>query len=225
MLLKVDCRGVVAKFPLTNIPVGRYYSDVPQERATATRDKLIRTASELIRHKGFVATRIDDVCEVSGVTKGAFFHHFKTKEELAEACLAAWGHGMSAMLNGAPFVKLESPTKRVLGCMDFLIKTFDDPNTIKSCLVGTTVQETSETHPQLRGAANKCFGLVREMFKSLLDEACQRSEKRVDTASLADLWISTIQGSLILYKASQDPSVIRKNLKHVKQYIAAHLSA
>ena len=61
------------------------------------------------------------------------------------------------------------------------------------------------------------------MFKSLLDEAAKKRGKRIDTASLADLWIAAIQGSFILYKASQDAAVIRRNLQHVKRYIAAQL--
>ena len=196
---------------------------MPQERATATKAKLVRTASDLIRHRGFLATRIDDVCEVAGVTKGAFFHHFKSKEELAEECLVAWGRQMTDLLTSAPFQKAKDPRKRVLGVIDFFISVFDDPEMVKSCLVGTTVQEISETHPELRAAANRNFNLMKGYFKAMIDEACGPGAKRVDSASLADLLISTIQGSLLLYKASRDPSVIRKNLQHVKQYIAGYL--
>jgi TetR/AcrR family transcriptional repressor of nem operon len=198
---------------------------VPQPRATITRDKLIRTASELIRRKGFIATRIDDVCEIAGVTKGAFFHHFKTKEDLAEGCLIAWQQAMSETLKSAPFQKEANPTERVLGAMDLFISVLDDPKMLKSCLVGTTVQETSETHPQLRATAHDCFQLVRELFQGMLDEACRNTKATVDTASLADLWMSAVQGSLILYKASRDPAVIRRTLEHVKQYIAGYLPA
>ena len=196
---------------------------MPQQRAAVTRDKLIHTATDLIRRKGFVATRIDDVCELSGVTKGAFFHHFKTKEDLAEGCLAAFGQALADTLKKAPFQKAATPKKRALGSMEFFIKLFDDPKTLKSCPVGTTIQETSETHPQLREAAHHCFTRLKDFFKAMFDEACEEKKPRVDTASLADLWISTIQGSLIVYKASRDPSLIRKNLQHVQQYIAGYL--
>jgi len=203
--------------------VGIFYL-VPQDRSIATRAKLVQTASELIRRKGFIATRIDDICEVSGVTKGAFFHHFKTKEELAEACLAEWKSNVSEILASAPFQKETDPRKRVLRSIDFFIQLFEKPQTLKSCLVGTTVQEISETHPPLRLAANVCLGHAKLQFKKLLDDACAASSnRRVDTDSLADLWIATIQGSLIVYKASQNPLVIRKNLQHFRQYVAEYL--
>jgi TetR/AcrR family transcriptional regulator, transcriptional repressor for nem operon len=198
---------------------------VAQQRAALTRDKLIRTATELIRRRGFVATRIDDVCEIAGMTKGAFFHHFKTKEELAEACLTAWGQMMTETMQTAPFQNARTPRDRVLGAMDFFITVFDDPKTLKSCLVGTTVQEVSETHPQLRAAAHGCLSNLGELFKGMLDDACRNVKPRVDTASLSNLWIAAIQGSLILYKASHEPAVIRKNLQHMKKYIAGYLAA
>ena len=69
-----------------------------QERAATTRQKLMQSATELIRRKGYIATTIDDICQHSGVTKGAFFHHFKTKEELGEACLTAWNYQTAAII-------------------------------------------------------------------------------------------------------------------------------
>jgi TetR/AcrR family transcriptional repressor of nem operon len=198
---------------------------MPQDRATATRAKLVQTATELIRRKGYIATRIDDVCEHAGVTKGAFFHHFATKEDLAEACLVDWGRSTGQMLLNAPFQNEPDPSKRVLGVFDFFIELFDQPDAMRSCLVGTTVQEVSETHPQLRLAANQCFEAARSLFKSMLEEACQSSSEPVDTTSLADLWMATLQGSLILYKASQNPAVIRTSLQHTKNYIAGILPA
>ncbi|MEX2260692.1 MAG: TetR/AcrR family transcriptional regulator [Bryobacteraceae bacterium] len=194
-----------------------------QERAVATRQKLIRAATELIRRKGYAATSIDHVCEQSGVTKGAFFHHFKTKEDLAEACLAAWDCQAAAMEEAAPFQAIRNPRKKVLGYMKFFADVFDNPKILKSCLAGTTAQEVADTNPPLRDAANVCFRNAEKRFQALLDDACATARKPVDTASLARLWIATMQGSLILSKASEDGSVIRKNLEHVKQYIAGFL--
>ena len=194
-----------------------------QKRAAATRQKLIQSATEIIRRKGYVATTIDDICEHSGVTKGAFFHHFKTKEDLAEACLVAWDQMAAAMEKGAPFQKTANSRRRVLGYMEFFIGVFDNPKILKSCLAGTTVQEVSDTNPILRDAANVCFLNAEKRFQALLDDACKTLRKPVDTASLAALWVATMQGSLILFKASQDPSLIRGNLEHVKRYIAGFL--
>jgi TetR/AcrR family transcriptional repressor of nem operon len=196
---------------------------VTQERATATRQKLIQTGSDLIRRQGYVATSVDQICEQAGMTKGAFFHHFKNKEELAHACLEAWDQMGEAMEADAPFQRTLDARRKALGYMEFFIGVFHNPGVLKSCLAGTTVQEVADTNPVLRDAANVCFVNAERRFQAVLDEALRGTRRRVDTGSLATLWMATIQGSLILFKASQDPAVIRRNLEHVKRYIAGFL--
>jgi TetR/AcrR family transcriptional regulator, transcriptional repressor for nem operon len=184
-----------------------------------TREKLLRAGTNLFRRKGYVATTVDDICQQAGVTKGAFFHYFESKEALAEACLMQWDDQATAMEAAASFQAIADPVEKLLGFMDFYIGLFENPKLYKSCLAGTTVQEISETHPALRKAADLCFVHAEARFQALLDAACKRKRQPLDTASLARLWMATIQGSLILSKASQDESVIPGSLKHVKEYI------
>ena len=54
------------------------------------KDKLLGAALALFREKGFTATTVDDLCARAGVTKGAFFHHFKTKEDVGVAAADHW---------------------------------------------------------------------------------------------------------------------------------------
>ena len=56
-----------------------------------SKTKLLDAALGVIRAKGYSATRIEDICEAAGLTKGSFFHHFKGKEELALAAAEHWG--------------------------------------------------------------------------------------------------------------------------------------
>jgi TetR/AcrR family transcriptional repressor of nem operon len=194
-----------------------------QPRAVATRTAIVAAVSELVRRNGYTATTVDDICAHASVTKGAFFHHFKTKDDAVAAALGQWDAGAAAMEAGAPFQSAKSPRARALGYMDLYISVLDNPAQMKSCLAGTTVQEVAESNEPLRDAANMCFTGAHARFQTLLDEACRGSRKRVDTASLASLWMAAVQGSLILFKASQDPTVIRHNLTHIKTYIASQL--
>jgi TetR/AcrR family transcriptional repressor of nem operon len=196
---------------------------VGQERAKATRAKLIETATEMIRRRGYNATAVEDICKSAGITKGAFFHHFPTKEALVEACLVEWDRRLALIEAGANFQKLSSPRKRVAGFMEFFAEVFRNPNMLKSCLVGTTVQEAAETNPTLRDTASVCFTNAGARFQALLDGAVAGSRKKIDTASLAALWIATLQGSLLLHKATGDDRAFLKNLEHAKNYILSQL--
>ena len=192
------------------------------ERVTA-KEKLLVAGTDLFRRNGIDATGVDELCAAAGVTKGAFFHHFSSKEAFAEACLQGWDAMVAEMEQAAAFQKLGHPLERAIAYLDFYIDLMSDARPLKSCLAGTAVQEASESYPKIRRAANACFVNGAARCAALL-EAAVPSGRAVDAGALAALWMATIQGSLILYKASGDAGVIRTNLTHVKQYIVSQIT-
>lgn len=188
------------------------------------REKLLAVGTELMRRSGYAATTVDEICSAAGVTKGAFFHHFPSKEALAEVCLEAWAQRMATMHRTAAYQSIEDPVEKVLAAIDFMIEAFAGAAVQKSCLAGTTVQEISETNPVLREAAHRCLHGGEAYFKTLLDAAGSSRHLQLDTTSLAEHWMSTIQGSLLLAKASRDSAVIARNLTHLKNYFRSLLN-
>ena len=79
------------------------------------RARLLETAGDVIRTRGFAATTVDDLCKAAGVTKGAFFHHFVSKEAIGVAAAAWWAETTSAFFAGAPYHDHADPLDRVLG--------------------------------------------------------------------------------------------------------------
>ncbi len=188
-------------------------------RPARARSLLIDSATDLIRRRGYAPTSVDDICAAAGVTKGAFFHHFESKEALAGACLARWREQMTALLAGAAFHAEADPTSRLVGCMDFLISVLNQPGMLKSCLAGTIVQEASESSGELRSAAGSCFAAMQEPFEGLVRDAARSRRRKIDAGALARLWLAAVQGSLVLYKATGDESVIKVSMTHVRSYI------
>ena len=84
-----------------------------------TKTKLLDAALTAIRAKGYTATTVDDICQAAGVTKGAFFHHFKSKEDLAVAAARHWGALTSGLFASALYRALQDPLDRVLAYVDF----------------------------------------------------------------------------------------------------------
>jgi len=60
------------------------------EAVHESKTKLLDAALHVIRAKGYTATRVEDICETAGLTKGSFFHHFENKEELALEAAEHW---------------------------------------------------------------------------------------------------------------------------------------
>jgi TetR/AcrR family transcriptional repressor of nem operon len=210
---------------LDEIPTSWYVSSMVKKDGENAREGLIVAATELFRRNGYVATTVDEICTEAGVTKGAFFHHFASKEALAEACLDKWTAGFMAMIDAAPFHAINDPVEKLTGCMDFFIAALGNPQFMKSCLAGTVAQEVSESHPVLREGAQACFAAGEQRFRDLLDTVCRARDIELDTTSLAKLWVGTIQGAFLLAKASRDDAVVATSLTHVKRYIQSLVGA
>jgi TetR/AcrR family transcriptional regulator, transcriptional repressor for nem operon len=105
-----------------------------------SKTKLLDAALHVIRAKGYSATRIEDVCEEAGLTKGSFFHHFSSKEDLALAAADYWGYCTSAMFAAAAYhdlSKLPDPLDRLLAYIDLRKALIKGDLPAFTCLVGT----------------------------------------------------------------------------------------
>ena len=74
-----------------------------------TKRKLVDAGVKLMRRQGFNATTVDDICSAAGVTKGGFFHYFKSKEDIAKAAVVRFREGKRQDFDNAPFRKLADP--------------------------------------------------------------------------------------------------------------------
>ena len=194
------------------------------ERGTARR-RLLDAAVDVIRAQGYAATTVDDLCEAAGVTKGAFFHHFATKDELAVAAAGHWSETTGAMFEHAPFHDAPTPTERVLAYVDFRASRSTGPLESFTCLVGTMTQEAYATSPEIRHAcAESIFGhastLHADLDAALTDDA--RSDG-VTASSVARHAQAVLQGSFVLAKAADDPSIVADSLAHLRRYLTSIL--
>src|SRR5436190_14865238 len=120
-----------------------------------SKTKLLDAALQVIRMKGYAATTVDDICHRAGVTKGSFFHHFKSKDDLALGATAHWEERTEALFAQAPYHKHEDPLDRLLGYVEFRGAILQGGLPDYTCLLGTLVQETYATHPDLRAACDR----------------------------------------------------------------------
>ena len=187
----------------------------------SVKEKLLGASQKLMLEKGFTATSVDEICEAAGVTKGSFFHYFENKEDLGKAVAEYYWQTMRAAWNDAPFRRHSDPLKRVCGFIDFFVALSKDRSVEQRCLLGNFAQELSDTHPDIRNVCAKCFTEWAEDLKKDLDATKEKylPKKHLDTKSVAEYIVATMEGSLLLAKAHQDRSINTKNLKHLKRYI------
>jgi TetR/AcrR family transcriptional repressor of nem operon len=185
------------------------------------RQKLLDAALSLVRRKGYASTTVDDICEAAGVTKGAFFHHFKHKEALGIAAADYWAEMTGAFFDGAPYHKHKDPLDRVLGYVDFRKAILIGKVPEFTCLVGTMVQEVYETSPAIREACDACISGHAAKVEADIAEAIKRHGIRAKwtARSLALHTQAVLQGAFILAKAKGDAAVAGESVDHLRRYI------
>jgi TetR/AcrR family transcriptional repressor of nem operon len=186
-----------------------------------SKKRILDAALLVIRQKGYSATRIEDVCDTAGLTKGSFFHHFNTKEDLAVAAADYWTEVTSALFAGAPYHRSADPLQRVLAYVDFRKKLLSGELEDFTCLVGTMAQEVYGTHPQIREACNASISGHAKTLVPDIREAIKKYGIKGDwtAESLALFTQVTLQGAFILAKAKNHVAPAIDAVEHLHRYI------
>ncbi len=183
--------------------------------------KLLDAAVHVIRAKGFVAATVDDICLAAGVTKGSFFHHFKSKDDLGVSAAGYFSKNAKDLFAAAPYHLANDPLERLLGYVDFRISLLHGETAEYTCLLGTMVQETYATHPGIRTACDAGMSAhVAELTKDI--EAAKQlyaPDAGFSAESVGFFMQSVLQGAFIFAKAKQDPEMARNSLTHLRSFL------
>jgi TetR/AcrR family transcriptional repressor of nem operon len=182
----------------------------PPARGDA-RIALLDAALALVRRNGWAATSVEQLCRAAGVTKGAFFHHFESKEALGVAAAQRWTEVTTPLFANAPYHRHADPLDRILGYLDFRSAIVQGPLEAFTCFAGTTVQETFAASEPIRAACGD----------SITGHASSKypPRERVTARGLALYTQTVLQGGFVLAKARGDASPLLDGIAHLKRYL------
>lgn len=190
------------------------------ERGDA-RIRLLEAARDVIRTKGYAATSVADLCATADVTKGAFFHHFESKEALGVAVAGFWAETTTGFFEAAPYHAPTDPLERVLAYVAFRKAIITGELPEFTCLVGTLSQEVHTTCPEIRDACGRSIFGHAATLEADIEQARREHGITGDwtAASLARHTQAVIQGGFVLAKAGNDPALARESLDHLDRYV------
>lgn len=183
--------------------------------------RVLEAALRVFRAKGYADTTVDDLCGSAGVTKGTFFHYFKTKEDLAIAAADFWGERVDREFGAAPYHQQADPVERVLAYIDYRRSLLKGDLADYTCLLGTLVQEAYDTHPRIREACDRHISGPAAILAVDIAAAIKSRNLQVSwtAESLALFTQSVLQGAFVLAKAKRGPQVAVESVDHLRRYV------
>lgn len=192
---------------------------------TETRNRLLDAAEALILENGFAGTPVEAVIERAGVTKGAFFHHFPTKTDLAHALARRYAESDAAQLEAA-LARAErlvrEPLQQLLvfvGLFEEALRELPDPH--PGCLFASFCYEVGLFDGETRGVIRDAVVHWRERVGAKLAEVAAKHPPRleIDLVTLADLLFVVFEGAFVLSRSMEDRRALAPQLRHYRNYL------
>jgi TetR/AcrR family transcriptional repressor of nem operon len=201
----------------------------PETRRTRdpekTRERILDAAQELILDHGFGSTTVEAVVTRAGITKGAFFHHFGSKADLARALVERYSRMDRELLeqNLDRARKLSNdPLQQMLillGLYEEMFESMAEP--FPGCLFASYIYEHKLFDEGTLGVLRESTLMWRDVVRGMLEKVAAAYPPRVpvDLESLADTVYALTEGSFIMTKTLGDKSLLARHTRHLRTYL------
>lgn len=184
-----------------------------------TKDRIVDQADHLFYEQGFEHTSFAQIAEALGISRGNFYYHFKTKDEILDAVINHRLIRTNSMLDNWE-LEGDTPTDRIRCFINILIM---NRAKIKryGCPVGTLCTELAKLDHPARSHANELFTLFRTWLRRQFEQL-GRSD---DADELAMHLLAFSQGIATLSSAFQDEKFIHMEVSRLDDWLASIITA
>jgi TetR/AcrR family transcriptional regulator, transcriptional repressor for nem operon len=198
---------------------------VKSRDAKSTREALLTAATRLMHVQGYQNTSLDDVLRESGVGKGNFYYHFKSKEDLGYAILDQIVAVFLERTLEPCFSSVKVPRLTQIRCfLDRVLDAQRQRKCVGGCAMGNLASELSDVHEGFRARLASVFTAWRERLTVALREAQERGEvvAACEPESIGHFLVAALEGSILLSKVSKDISVMEQCVIELKRYLTLY---
>ncbi|MGH3379282.1 MAG: TetR/AcrR family transcriptional regulator [Actinoallomurus sp.] len=191
-------------------------------KGQATRERIVRTAAELMFRHGVAGTSTPAIRDAAGVSSSQIYHYFADKEALTRAVIAYQTRAIvdtQAELLG----RLDGPTA-LRAWRDVVVQAVRDLHCVGGCPLGSLSSELADHDPGARAALADSFsrwsGAICDGLRHMIDHGALRADADPDKLALAML--AALQGGLLLAQAQRDSAALEAALDTVIERIESH---
>jgi TetR/AcrR family transcriptional regulator, transcriptional repressor for nem operon len=181
-----------------------------------TREHIIDVADQCFYRQGYERTSFADIADAVKISRGNFYHHFKTKDEILESVIVRRLANTRKMLEQWEN-EGKSPTDRIKSFVHILIAN-QAKIRLYGCPVGTLCSELAKMNHTSQAEANKIFTL----FRAWLREQFVLLGRKTDADDLAMHLLARSQGIATLYNAFHDEKFLKKEVRQMCSWLESH---
>lgn len=181
----------------------------------STRDLIVEAADQLFYRRGYEHTSFSDIAKVVQISRGNFYFHFKSKDEILDAVIAARLANTREMLMQWE-IEGARPVDRIRSFIQMLIANRADIKRY-GCPVGTLCGELAKLNHGSRAEANELFTLFRTWLRRQFTLLGRES----DADALAMHLLARSQGVATLANAFHDEAFIRQEVDQMHAWLDA----
>ena len=199
---------------------------VTQLRAFETREKILQAAARLFALKGYHDAKLEEVLDTAQVSKGAFFHQFRDREDLGFAVLD-WHMDRRRQLlekieQELPLAKQADPLQKVFRRLDAIQEMVRRREGCKGgCIIGNMSTDLSDCHDGFRKRLAECFDEMAREFRPHLEAAARqrRVRRRTNMSELARYIVTVIEGAIMQTRTLGDAKLLPRQLSYLKEHL------
>src|SRR5262245_29658481 len=189
-----------------------------------TREAILEAATELMHLKGYQATALDDVLRESGVGKGNFYYHFKSKEDLGYAIL---DQIIASFLERTLDPCFSPSGSRLVQIRCFLVRVLEiqrERNCVGGCPLGNLASELSDVHEGFRARLSGVFSAWGERLTAVLGEAQASGSVRPECRpeAVSQFLVASLEGAILMTKLTKDIAVMERCVEELKRYLTLY---
>jgi TetR/AcrR family transcriptional repressor of nem operon len=194
-------------------------------RGARTKEKILAKAEAMVLRNGFSGTSLDGILTATGLTKGAFFHHFESKADFAAALVERYRRNHRTLFESFA-AEADASSIDPLTAMTVFLERFEAfieslKSPLSGCVFAAAIYQDGGFDPAFRSAlaANLKHwqDIYTRRFRVILNH--YRPTANVEAEELAEMIVSIIEGGLILSRGLGDAHLVARQSRQFRRYL------
>ncbi|MDF2671004.1 MAG: TetR family transcriptional regulator [Paenibacillus sp.] len=189
-----------------------------------TREHIIETAAQVLNQRGFYASSLSEIMEVTGLKKGGIYNHFESKDEIIsqvfsycvkeirlhfDDAIAAYSHSVDQLI-------------AIVSVAQDLFRGIPLPG---GCAIMNAAIEADDAHPFLKKQADLSMDKFQSLIAGIIEQGKSANEIKqdVNAAETAIFLIAAMEGSLMMSKLSENEQAVNVVIQYLTHYLNAQV--